>query len=200
MLKLVNFLFWLALLLCSFVIVLVIVTASFPFRLLFFAVHRQLTHLQTILTQCFDSWRVCSSFSPSSPFSLFFHVVCGTGVPPRCPAAPTKETGAGEEQRLQLAVQPQRVALPAGAGQRAAPAADVLPDRWGSGARQRTHAQTFAHTLSAKTEDNGLMLCCKVQKCWWGHSRKKKQGSVSGDKVKTTTNIVAGSHDKDFCL
>lgn len=98
---------------------------------MFFAVHRQVTHLQTIVFQCVNGSHVLSSFSSSSfasPFSVAC-VVCATGVPPRCPAAPTKETGAGEEQRLQLSVQPQRVALPAGAGQRAAPAAGVLPDR-----------------------------------------------------------------------
>lgn len=105
-------------------------------------------------------------------------VVCATGVPPRCPAAPTKETGAGEEQRLQLSVQPQRVALPAGAGQRAAPAAGVLPHRSDNGARQHTRAQTCAHMLSAKTEEKGLMLFCKVQTCY-DATLEKKQGSVS---------------------
>lgn len=44
------------------------------------------------------------------------------GVPPWLPAAPTKETSTGEEQRGQLLLQPQYVALPAGSGQCTAPA------------------------------------------------------------------------------
>lgn len=178
MLKVVNFLFWLALLLCSFVIVLVIVTASFPFRLVFFAVHRQVTHLQT---------RSCSNVSTVDMCFLLFLLLSLL----RCVRdRPSRTVSCSPYQRDLLwrrATAPALCSTPACCTtSRRWPTRSCSSRRFSRQVRHTsTHTSTHMHKHSTclcmcitKMGEKGLLLFCKVQKCY-DATLGKTQGSVS---------------------
>lgn len=159
MLKVVNFMFWLALLLCSFVIVLVIVTASFPFRLVFFAVHRQVTHLQT---------RSCSNVSTVDMcfllLLLLFLLRCVRDRPSRTVSCSPYQ----RDLLWRRATAPALCSTPACCTtSRRWPTRSCSSRRFSRQVRRQwcTPARTCLCMCITKMEEKGLMLFCKVQKC-----------------------------------